>query len=176
MHQLNAVVRRHLRHQQGCESWQMPHPRNATQHSVRHSPCEQARQVAHVAAQRVCAQLEAEEAAARDGHRQQQALKEAQRLRDQSAELRALKSTIKTAQAGHPPDCFSAHVVMLPLALLGLLARRPCLHCGARTVGRDASWTALGTWRIADLSVGATELTLSHRRGNWSTGFSWRSV
>ena len=60
---------------------------------------EQARQVAHVAAQQICAQLEAEETAARDAHRRHQALKEAQRLRDQSAELRALQSTIKTAQA-----------------------------------------------------------------------------
>ena len=59
----------------------------------------QARQVAHLAAARICAQLEAEQAAEQDAHRQQQVLKEAQRLRGQSAELRALQSTIKTAQA-----------------------------------------------------------------------------
>ena len=53
-----------------------------------------------MAAEQICAQLAAEQAVERDAHRQQQALKEAQRLREQSAELRALQSTIKTAQAG----------------------------------------------------------------------------
>ena len=59
----------------------------------------QARQVAHMAAERICAHMEAEQAAERDELRQQQALKEAQRLRERSDELRALQSTINTAQA-----------------------------------------------------------------------------
>jgi len=91
--------------------------------------------VAHVAAQRICAQLEAEEAAARDAHRQQQALKERQRLCDQSAEFHALQSTIKTAQARQLQSLLcSAHVLCWQLAPLGLLARRSCLLRRAGTV------------------------------------------